>query len=111
MYKLETVSDVTTATWDKLGAGSAPINPNEVVNITLLQVGGNNADLTGASVTITDDNSGDTLLIAAWNGNTITTEIDVNTNYTVSVETITGYLACADQPYQAGYQTERNISF
>lgn len=33
------------------------------------------------------------------------------TYYTVSVDTIAGYLACEPQSYQAGYQTERNISF
>lgn len=94
-----------------LGGGAAPVNPNETVNISLTQVGGNSADLTGASITITDDDSGDTLYTTTWAGSTITTEIDVNTNYTVSVETIAGYLACPDQSYQAGYQTERNISF
>lgn len=81
------------------------------MNISLTQVGGSSADLIGAAVTITNDDTGDTLFSATWNGSTITTEIDVNTNYTVSVDTITGYLACAPQSYQAGYQTERNISF
>ena len=77
----------------------------------MTQVGGSSSDLIGVSITITDDDSGDTLLTATWNGSTITTEIDVNTNYTVSVETIAGYLACADQSYQAGYQSTRNIGF
>lgn len=86
-------------------------NPNGTVNISLTQVGGSSADLIGATITITDDDSGETLLTATWNGSTITTEIDVNTNYTVSVETIAGYTSCAPQSYQAGYQTERNISF
>lgn len=112
LYAITTEEGVTTATWDKLGAGgAAPVNPNETVNISLTQVGGNSADLTGASITITDDDSGDTLYTATWAGTMLTTEIDVNTNYTVSVDTITGYLACADQSYQAGYQTERNITF
>ena len=86
-------------------------NPNGTVNISLTQVGGSSADLIGTTITITDDDSGETLLTATWNGSTITTEIDVNTNYTVSVETIAGYKSCAPQSYQAGYQTERNISF
>ena len=111
LYALSTESGVTTATWDKLGAGGAPVNPNETVNISLTQVGGNSADLTGASITITDDDSGDTLYTGTWAGTILTTEIDVNTNYTVSVETISGYIACADQSYQAGYQTERSITF
>lgn len=93
------------------GGGAAPVNPNETVNISLTQIGGNSADLTGASITITDDDSGDTLYTGTWAGTMLTTEINVNTNYTVSVESITGYLACAPQSYQAGYQTERNISF
>ena len=86
-------------------------NPNETVNISLTQVGGSSADLIGASITITDDDSGDTLLTATWNGNTITTEIPMGTYYTVSVETIVGYLDCADRSYLAGYQTTRNIGF
>lgn len=93
------------------GGGAAPVNPNETVNISLTQVGGNSADLIGATVTITDDDTSDTILTTTWNGSTITTEVDVNTNYTVSVGVITGYLACADQSYQAGYQTTRNIGF
>ena len=93
-----------------LGGGSTT-NPNETVNIFLTQIGGSSADLIGASVTIADDDSGDTLLTATWNGSTITTEIDVNTNYTVSVGTISGYLDCPYQSYQAGYQTERAITF
>ena len=36
LYAISTESGVTTATWDKLGAGSsAPVNPNETVNISL----------------------------------------------------------------------------
>lgn len=111
LYALTTEGSVTTATWDKLGAGGGSVNPNETVNISLTQVGGNSADLISAAVTIIDDDSGDTLFTGTWNGNTITTEIDVNTNYTVSVETIAGYMPCTPQSYQAGYQTERNISF
>lgn len=112
LYALTTEEGVTTATWYKLGAGgAAPINPNETVNISLTQVGGSSADLIGAAITITDDDSGDTLYTGTWAGTMLTTEIDVNINYTVSVETITGYLACAPQSYQSGYQTERNISF
>lgn len=86
-------------------------NPKETVNISLTQVGGSSADLIGASVTITNDDTSETLLTAAWNGSTITTEIPMLTYYTVSVENIEGYLACEPQSYQAGYQTERNISF
>ena len=103
LYALTTEGSVTTATWDKLGAGDVPVNPNEIVNISLTQVNGDSADLIGAAVTITDDDSGDTLLTTTWNGSTITTEIDVNTNYTVSVDTIEGYKTCPDQSYQAGY--------
>ena len=91
-----------------LGVGE---NPNETVNISLIQVGGSSTDLIGAAITITDDDTGDTLLTATWNGSTITTEIDVNTNYTVSVENITGYTHPSSVSYQAGYQTERNITF
>lgn len=100
---------ITAANLASVLGGS--INPNETLNISLTQVCGDSADLIGASVTITDDDTGDTLYTATWNGTTITTEIDVNTNYTVSVETIACYLACAPQSYQAGYQTTRNISF
>ena len=110
LYALTTESSVTTAIWDKLGAGGSA-NPNETVNISLTQIGGNSADLIGASITITDDYTGDTLLTAIWNGSTITTDIPMGAYYTVSVETIVGYLACADQSYLAGYQTTRNISF
>lgn len=85
-------------------------NPKETVNISLTQIGGSSADLIGAAVTITDDDSGDTLLTATWNGSIITAEIDINTNYTVSVETIAGYLACAPQYYQA-VQLARTIIF
>jgi len=67
--------------------------------------------LIGAAVTITNDDTSETILTTTWNGSTITTDIDVNTNYTVSVETIAGYIPCTPQSYQAGYQTERNISF
>ena len=93
------------------GGGAAPVNPNETVNISLTQVGGSSADLIGAAITITDDDTSTTIFTGIWNGSIITAEIDVNTNYTVSVDTITGYLACAPQSYQASYQTERNISF
>lgn len=86
-------------------------NPKETVNISLTQVGGSSADLIGASVTITNDDTSETLFTAAWNGSTITTEIPMLTYYTVSVENIEGYLAYEPQSYQAGYQTERNISF
>ena len=93
------------------GGGAAPVNPNETVNISLTQVGGSSSDLIGAAITITDDDTSTTIFTGIWNGSIITAEIDVNTNYTVSVDTITGYLACAPQSYQASYQTERNISF
>ena len=112
LYELTTEEGVTTATWDKLGAGGAsPVNPNETINISLTQVGGDSADLIGSTVTITDDDSGDTLFTDTWNGSTITAEIEVNTNYTISVETIAGYLACEPQSYLAGYQTIRDIHF
>ena len=91
-----------------LGVGA---NPNETVNISLTQVGGSSADLIGAAITITDDDTGDTLFSATWNGSTITTEIDVNTNYTVSVETIDGYSYPSPQSYHADFQNERNIGF
>lgn len=93
------------------GGGAAPVNPNETVNISLTQVGGNSADLIGAAVTITDDDTGDTLFSATWNDSIITAEIDVNTNYTVSVETITGYSNSSFQSYHADFQNERNIIF
>ena len=81
------------------------------MNITLTQVGGSSSDLIGVIITITDDDDGSTLFTATWNGGTITTAIEMFTNYTISVETVAGYLACAPQSYQAGYQTERSISF
>ena len=112
LYELTTSGNTTTATWDKLGAGgAAPVNPNETVNISLTQIGGNSADLIGASITITDDDSGDTLYTGSWAGTTLTTEMDVNTEYTISVSVVTGYLTCQDQSYQAGYQSTRNIGF
>lgn len=86
-------------------------NPNEIVNISLTQVNGSSADLIGASVTITNDDTGDTLLAATWNGSTIITEIDINTNYTVSVDSINGYKSPSSQSYTAMYQNERNVSF
>lgn len=86
-------------------------DPNETVNISLTQIGGSSSDLIGASVTITDDDTGDTLFSATWNGSTITTEIEVNTNYTVSVETIVGYSHPSPQSYHAYFQNKRNISF
>ena len=100
LYELTTSGNTTTATWDKLGAGgAAPVNPNETVNISLTQIGGNSADLIGASITITDDDSGDTLYTGSWAGTTLTTEMDVNTEYTISVSVVTGYLTCQDQSY------------
>ena len=93
------------------GGGAAPVNPNETVNISLTQVGGNSADLTGASITITNDDTSEIILTTTWQGSTITEEIEVGTPYTISVETITGYLTCPDQSYMAGYQTEKNVTF
>ena len=93
------------------GGGAAPVNPNETVNISLTQIYGNSEDLIGAAVTITDDDTSQTILTTTWDGSTITTEIEVNTNYTVSVETISGYTHPQSVSYQAGYQTERNINF
>lgn len=110
LYELTTSGNTTTATWDKLGAGSS-LNTNETVNISLTQVGGNSADLTGASITITDDDSGDTIYTATWAGIMITTEIPAGTYYTISVSSITGYLDCTDKSYLAGFQTERSINF
>ena len=93
-----------------LGGGST-VNFNETVNISLTHVGGNSADLIGASVTITDDDSRATLYTATWTGTTLTTEINVNTNYTVSVDTISGYLTCSDQSYTASPMKVRNVEF
>lgn len=81
------------------------------MNISLTQVGGNSADLIGASIIITDKYKGDILYTATWEGTEITTEIQMGTYYKVSVSSITGYLACADQLYLAGFQTEKNITF
>ena len=93
-----------------LGGGSTS-NPNETVSISLAQVNGNSGDLFGAAITITDDDSQTTLLSTTWQGSTITTEIDVNTNYTVSVETIAGYSHPSPQSYHADFQNKRNIGF
>ena len=110
LYAFTTEEGVTTATWDKLGAGGA-VSPKERVYISLTQLGGNSSDLIGASITVTNITTGVVLLNANWNGNEITTDIDTGVSYIVSVGTIAGYLACASQSYQAAYQTERNISF
>ena len=111
LYALTTDGGVTTATWDKLGAGgAAPVNPNETVNISLTQIGGNSADLMGASITVTDTDTSQ-YSTYTWQGTIITMEIATGTNYAVSVETISGYLPCTYKSYIAGYQSERNISF
>ena len=65
----------------------------------------------GASITITNDDTGDTLLSATWNGIAITTEIPMGTYYTVSVSSVSGYLNCDNKSYLAGNQTERSVVF
>ena len=103
--------DGTNYVVTSLGGGGAVVNPNEIVYISLSQGGGSNSDLIGVAITITDDDSGDTILSTTWQGNLFMQEIAVNTNYTVTVGSVTGYVSNTTQSYTAAYQKERTISF
>ena len=68
----------------------------EKVNIFLTQIGGNNQDLIGSIITITDY-QGNIIFTANWEGNKITGYIKMSTSYTISVNNVSGYFTPKSQ--------------
>ena len=94
-----------------LGGGST-VNPNETVNITLTQIGGNSADLIGTTVIVTNTDTQETMISTTWSGTIITTEIQAGTDYEIEVGSISGYIIRMNTvSYQASAFNIRNISF
>ena len=92
-----------------LGGGS--IDLSETVNITLTQVRGYDADIIGATVTVTDLDTSATLLSTTWQGNAITLDIEAVTNYKVEVGSVVGYITPSSQQYISKPSRELNITF
>ena len=105
LYELTTSGNTTTATWDKLGAGSEDLFEKAV--ISLEQVGGSSADLIGATINISI--SGVVIATFTWNGSPINYSIAPDTNYTVSVSTIEGYLTPKSQTFLSVWANLRPI--
>ena len=93
------------------GGGGGTSVLKETVTISLSQENGNNADLIGATIIITDDDSSETLLSATWQGIDIEAEIESNVNYTITVGSITGYMTPDSQSYQAIPTYIRSVVF
>ena len=109
LYALTTEEGVTTATWDKLGAGGAPVNPNETVNISI-SCFGNTSDLIGATITAINDSTSETITYGTWNGTTISLEIPHAIQYRISFGNITGYKSPSDQKYFSTGGYNRTVS-
>jgi len=81
------------------------------VNITLTQVRGYDADIIGATVTVTDLDTSTVLLSTTWQGNAITLDIEAVTNYKVEVGSVVGYITPSSQQYISKPSRELNITF
>lgn len=81
------------------------------MNITLTQVRGYDADIIGATVTVTDLDTSTTLLSTTWQGNAITLDIEAVTNYKVEVGSVVGYITPSSQQYISKPSRELNITF
>ena len=88
LYALTTESNVTTAVWDKVGAGGGTIVWPEFVTISLTQQGGSDSDLIGATIVVTDDDTSETILTTTWQGDTIVAQVDGGVDYTVTVGSV-----------------------
>ena len=82
--------DGTNYVVTSLGSGGS-VESYETLNVTLSQNGGSDSDLTGLSVTITNTTKSSTIYSGTWNGSKITVKIPVDTNYSITVGTVTGY--------------------
>ena len=81
---------------------------NETVNISISQLGGNDSDLIGATVTITEQPSGAIIYSTTWNGSMISTKIPTSTNYKISVSSINGYITPKSNVFTSGF-LDRNV--
>jgi len=81
---------------------------NETVNISISQLGGNDSDLIGATVTITEQPNGNIIYSTTWNGSTISIKIPTSTNYKISVSSINGYITPKSKIFTSGF-LNRNV--
>lgn len=112
LYELTTSDNTTTATWDKLGAGSGDIVFPEFVAIQLTQSGGSDSALIGATVVVTNDDTSATILSTTWQGSDIAVQVNAGVDYTVAVGSITDYIIRQNtQSYTAVSGLSRIIEF
>lgn len=93
-----------------LGGGST-LNINETVNITLTQFGGNDSDLLGTTIIITNDDNGNTMYSGEWQGQQVTVNIPININYTISLGQVSNYVTPSSKSYRSYIFSERNEIF
>ena len=73
------------------GGGSAPILPETVTIVLSSTESDNDQNLIGATVTVTNNDTSETILSSSWNGTNIVLPIDAGIYYTVTVSSIQGY--------------------
>lgn len=92
------------------GGGSVVFH--EFVTIQLTQSGGNDSDLIGATVVVTNDDTSATILSTTWDGSDIYVQVDGGVNYTVTVGNVSGLVIRQNtQSYTAVAYLSRTITF
>lgn len=66
--------------------------------------------LIGATITVTDDDTSETIYTGTWNGDDILVEIPDGTNYTVTVGSVTGFTTPSPVSYSAIAYYQRQIT-
>lgn len=88
-------------------------NPDETLSINLNTIGSGSSttDLIGAVVTVTNEDTSETILTTTWSGLVITIKIPMNTNYSITVGSVSGYITPASQMYYSSYMGLNDVVF
>ena len=86
---------------------------NETLSITLNAIGTGSSvsDLNGATVTVTNEDTTETILSTTWSGLVITVKIPMSTNYSVTVGNVSGYITPSSQTYYSSYMGLNDVVF
>ena len=110
-YKFYQLYDIANgkATWGEISGGSVELN--EVVSISLISNQSNSdTALNGATITITNTDTGKVISTHQWKGTEIKLKITPVTHVSVSVSSVKGYRSPDAKAFLTGVGSTRNVT-
>lgn len=110
-YKFYQLYDISgnNAVWGEISGGGVEIN--EVVSISLISNQSNSdTALNGATITITNTDTGEIISTQQWHGTVIKLKIVPVTQVSISVSSVKGYRSPEAKAFKTGVGSTRNIT-